>query len=670
MGDLLGYRVLVDGGRLSLLVVRSFRSPVGCFAGVLMKMKRIYIDFETYSAAPIELGAHAYVNHPSFRAVCLAYAVDNGPVFSTTDFSKIPAVIVQALKKPSMFIAHNAIFDTLVFEKTFRCIIRNFHDTAAVCRYLSIPASLDNAAGFFGLGQKLGQGKALIKKLSSGAELDAVETRELKRYAEQDMKLLRKLDVILAGKFTTDVFANAVETLHHAVNADGIKVDPERADLLLARIKFEKVKTAVEACALFGTYGKDEKPIASSADQVKKYLGRAGFHVESIAEKELEDWLSVNAVWLPTACKILIDCYRELQSRGADKLEKIVTHGLTRAYDSSLFHGSHTGRSTGGGINLFNVKRYGSGDDERPFEKSLRRIVKEAARGEKVKRLSSLLWGCLMPDRAAHVLVRSDLSAVEPRVGAWMRNDLATLDVYRNVDNGAGKDEYTIFGDAMGFKKAVSRNLSKIVILAACYGMSEERLRIQCRSFGVPDPGPKKAKEILDGYHRKNPSVKRAWFDLIKTAVRVISDGGIVESHGLTFFREKIHGALFLRVALPSGRIKSYADVWIETAGDKGWKTFSYIDPLKRFRTTMRTAMLYENMVQAVAVDIGFSKAFEIQKFAAVKLIIHDELNVSCAPGKAARVEKIMKAPVPWLQGMPVNAKTAVCSSFHKGDRI
>lgn len=632
-------------------------------------MKRIFIDFETYSNVPITLGPYAYVNGSAFRAVSMAYAIENGPIKHVAEFSRIPSDILKA-GKAVVFIADNANFDSAVYSKVYGAAKRLWLDTQALKRYASIPAGLDRASAFFGLPRKLEVGKDLLRKPISGAVLTPEELKALGKYNDQDVRILR-LQYKILTPVQLDPFSVGVLNLHREMNESGMDVDQVRARKLLSMIQNEKTNVEKKSRKSFGVYGKDQKAIATSAAQVKAFLAKAGFEVESIAEKELEDFLAVSGSKLPKRCKDLILAYRELQSRGADKLALIVENKVERIYDSSIYHGAHTGRPTGGGINLLNVKRYTDGDDSAPFDKALKRIVKEAKPGERVKRLSSLLWGCLIPDTEKEVIIRSDLSAIEPRVGAWLRDDLKTLDIYRRADDGTGKDEYTIFGESMNFPAKISRNLSKIVILAACYGMGPPRFQAQCRQWGMPDPGEKEAEKILEGYHRRNPSVKRVWFNLIKLAISAIEKPAIASSgHNLGMRAEKIGGKLFLAVLLPSGRVKRYADVRIETRGTNGWKTFSYIDPLKGFRQTVPAAGLYENIVQAIAFDVSCEKAFQIQTFAKVKLIIHDEINVSTVKKNAERMKKIMCAPVAWLPGMPVSSKTSVCRTFHKGDLI
>jgi hypothetical protein len=638
-----------------------------------MKPPVIFIDFETYSDVDISLGPTAYVNGKDFRVVSVAWAVGSGRIqYALGPANNAPYNALMSLRssaKPgTLFVAHNADFDRAVFGKVFRGSFE-WIDTAALCRYYSVPASLDGAAAYFGLGQKLDAGKTILKKLREGAPLERVEKKALEQYNKQDVNLLRKLYNVLTKPGSMDPYAVKMHGMINRMNQSPILVNQPRAQSLYACILQEKDKARKAAARAFGTYGKDKSPVAASADQVKKYLAAHGYPVDSIAEKDLEDFLAERGAKLPKDCLNLISFYREIQSRGADKLRLIVENKLSRIYDSSIFYGTHTGRPAGGGINLLNVKRAGFGDDSLHCADSIRRILKTGKRGERVKRLSSLLWACLSPD-PRQFMVRSDLSAIEPRVGAWIRDDLQTLEIYRAADAGAGKDEYTIFGDAMGFPAEISRNLSKIVILAACYGMGPDRLRAQIRSYGMPDPGEAEAGRILDGYHRRNPSVKRVWFNLIKAAVGVLETGAFCKVHNIGFSRVVLGGKTGLAVALPSGRVKHYADCRVETAGTKGWKTFSYLEPRKGFRTTARPGGFYENLVQAVAFDVSVEKALAIQPFASVKLIIHDELNVSAPGGRVSRIEKIMRASVPWLPGMPVNSKTVVCTSFHKGDKV
>lgn len=380
---------------------------------------------------------------------------------------------------------------------------------------------------------------------------------------------------------------------------------------------------------------------------------------------------------LPADAWELIRLHRARQAKGLSKLANLLDlaemqKGEPRITSYQIFHGAHTGRPAGRGVNLHNVTRYAYGDDDKPISKIIAEIKSPSANLEETpKRIGSLLWSALLPDAKSDVVIRSDLSAIEPRVGAWLRNDRRILAIYEDADAGRGKDEYTIFGDAMGFSKEISRPLSKITILAACYGMQSDRLRAQCRQYGVPDPGDREATRILSAYHLKNPSVRKAWFKLIELAVDCIGSKRSVSynSGRLKFDFETYGNKPFLIVTLPSGRRKGYADVMLQRTKN-GYQTFSYINLQTGFRETMRAPMFYENMVQMSASDVLYTKVIEIERSVPARCLhtIYDEGIFSALVKRVKAINAIMKAPVDFMPGMPVNSKTTVSKTFHKGD--
>ena len=636
------------------------------------KKVKIYIDFETQSDVPLDRrGVFEYTHDKSFRAYLLCYSIGGKKVSVIREPApgEVPAEIKKAMKLNYEFVAHNAEFDSEVFNAFFNTNIpyEKWNDTAARCRAVGVPGSLDAASKFFGLGEKDASGKESLKKYFKRVEIEKDDWPLLLRYGKQDVNLLIKLDKLIPE---VDEVNDFIRLLIHSQNEKGILIDRARLKTLFnfkEKLKVEIIKEAQK----FGLYGKkSDKLVCASADQIKKlFASELKIDLTSIAEKELEDFLQFEKIKLPKKANEILSLFREIQSKSVLKIDNLNDTTLPRITGFQLFHGAHTGRPAGRGIQLLNVARLPKRLEPLNFEKALEEI-KKFPLGEQMNACGSMVWSILRPD-PDEIIVRSDLSAIEPRVGAWLRSDKKVLDLYRKADSGEGKDEYTIFGDSMDFPDDISRALSKIVILAACYGMSSDRLRAQCRQYAMPDPGEKEAKRILDTYHRSNPSVKNTWFSMVNTAVQAIITKTDFFGFGLVFAYEKIGGVNFLRLDLPSGRKKYYAGVEVIAVGSKGWKSFSY-QSVKGFRVDMRPAMFYENIVQTVAADVLFYKAFliEKEKVGRVALTIYDETINSVKKKNLDKVKKIMNDDCPLLPGMPVQAKFEILESFHKGDRV
>ena len=380
---------------------------------------------------------------------------------------------------------------------------------------------------------------------------------------------------------------------------------------------------------------------------------------------------------LPADAWELVRLHRARQSKGLSKLANLLSIADMQGKDPrvtsyQMFHGAHTGRPAGRGVQLHNVTRYAHGDEDRPIQEIFDAIRSPGAEIDTLpKRLGSLLWSALLPDEKNHVIVRSDLSAIEPRVGAWLRNDRKILRIYEEADAGTGKDEYTRFGEMMGFPIEILRALSKIAILAACYGMQADRYRAQCRQYGIPDPGQTMAEKILSAYHRDNPSVRAAWFDIMRLATDCIQSKRPTQYSGgrLRFDYEEHGGKPFLIVTLPSGRRKGYADVRLQRTKN-GYQVFSYTNLNNGFHETTRPPMFYENMVQMAASDVLYLKALAIEEKVESRCLhtIYDEGLFSTPKSGIKKINEIMKAPVDFMPGMPVNSKTTVSKTFHKGD--
>lgn len=644
---------------------------------------KIFIDFETQSNNDIRLGVNHYMSCPGFRAYLLSYSIDGQDIATLQDGLVSEITLTKYLRTiirsgNYLVISHNTNFDVNVWNKIFPELRIDWNktlDTSWLCRVLNVPASLDKACQFFGIDGKDIEGKKVNSKYYKPIEIPEKDLGSLIEYNRQDVKAPIDLYNIVSTVPSELIEAN--QKIYGMIQRQNeIKIDLKTFEKLHYLKKEILLRAELAAKQNFPTYkksgSKELVSIARSANEIKKYLAANGVKLTTISKNKIEEELNLEGVTLEGKNKELIDLYRVLQSKGLSKYDTFVEYLGSQKEDVikdfQISHGAHTGRPAGRGLQLHNVSRPPKIIENFTSEIVIKQISQKIAEGkflEATQYLSSLVWACMIPDSPKHVIGRYDLSAIEPRVGAYLRHDLKLLDLYRLADVGKGKDEYTIFGERMNFPKDILRQVSKVIILAACYGMGSAALRASLINAGLPDIGDNEAKRLLASYHLFNPSVKQSWYALeskFKTAILT----GYAEYNHIEFQKVLINGKKFIAVILPSGRAKFYADCGINSNGK-----IIYNDT-RLGKIELRAYLLYENLVQASATDVLFLKAAKVEKLKDVKvqLTIYDELIVSTLPKNVKAIKKIMAENEEAYNNMPLSFKGGESSTFWKGDKV
>jgi len=645
-----------------------------------MEQTKIFIDFETQSNDDIRLGVNHYLSCKDFRAYLLSYSIDGKNIKTVeskldglVSITQLPKSLVKIIKSGNyLVIAHNIIFDVSVWNKIFTELKIDFKktlDTSWLCRVLNVPASLDKATKFFGITEKDIEGKKVNSKYYKPVEIPSNDLERLIEYNRQDVQALISLYETLE-KVEID---KGNQFIYDSVNKQNeIIIDFKKFESLLKLKKEIPERTEKKALQLFPTYKKSGQKelvsIAYSANEIKKYLASNGVKLPSISKNKIEEELNLQGVKLDDKSKMLIDLYRVLQAKGLSKYDTFseFLSFSTSLKDFQISHGTHTGRPAGRGLQLHNISRPSKDIENLSSLEVIKKIESDLKKEnflEASKNLSSLIWACMIPDSKKEIVARYDLSAIEPRVGAFLRDDKKLLDLYRLADEGKGKDEYTIFGEKMGFPKDILRQISKVIILAACYGMGANALRASIINVGLPDIGENEARKLISSYHALNPSVKKSWY-AIESKMKLAIINGHSEYNSLEFERVIIKDKKFIAISLPSGRKKYYADCSITSQGK-----ILYNDS-RMGKIELRPYLLYENLVQASATDVLFLKSAKVEKLnCKIKLTIYDELIVSTLPKNVKAIRQIMKEEEEAYSGMPLSFKGCESSTFWKGDK-
>ena len=115
----------------------------------------LYRDIETRSKVSLKkVGAYKYATDPSTEVLCVAYAVDDGPVQLWLPGDPVPLEFLEAAADPSWVVcAHNDAFKSAIEQHVlarrygFPTIpIERHRCTMAICLALGLPARLGAVA--------------------------------------------------------------------------------------------------------------------------------------------------------------------------------------------------------------------------------------------------------------------------------------------------------------------------------------------------------------------------------------------------------------------------------------------------------------------------------------------------------------------------------------------
>src|SRR3954454_22558197 len=87
-----------------------------CITDIAVERRILHRDYETRSRANLKAcGAARYAADPSTIVLCMAYAVDDGPVQQWRPGDPVPAAWLEAAVDPSWtVVAHNDAFESAI----------------------------------------------------------------------------------------------------------------------------------------------------------------------------------------------------------------------------------------------------------------------------------------------------------------------------------------------------------------------------------------------------------------------------------------------------------------------------------------------------------------------------------------------------------------------------
>lgn len=661
-----------------------------------MRIETLNIDIETYSSVDIKkAGLYKYVQSPDFEVLLFAYSVNGQPtqVIDLARDEKIPSDITRALFDKSVTDhAWNAPFEWYCLSKHFgvdpRSWLSQWRCTMFHGLYCGFPGSLDAAAKALGLPQdkrKMSVGKSLIKLFctpTKPTKKNGGRTRTLphhepekwelfKEYCIRDVEVEKEVDHKLIN-FPVPYAEQKLWELDQGINLNGVAVDRQLVEGALYINEITTTELTKEAKRITGL----ENP--NSDAQMKRWLADQGVETENLQKETVGKLIEESNGTVKRALEIR----QELKKTS---IKKYIAMDTAVCEDGRIrgllqFYGANrTGRWAGRLVQVQNLPRN--------YLETLslaRQLVREKKidalkliYGNVPDTLSQLIRTAFAPNEG-HVLAVSDFSAIEARVIAWLSGEQWRLDVFNTHGKIYEASASQMLGVpieriAKGNPEYELRQKGKVSELALGYqGAKGALIQMGALDMGLTED---ELPDIVRRWRSANKRIVDFWYSLENAAISVMKTGQPVGVKGLLIARESDiqNGLDFLTITLPSRRKLYYVKPFL-AENDFGKEALHYWgmnqEKHKWEKTNTYGGKLAENVTQAIARDCLAESLARLDNAGNQTVMhVHDEavLEIPEETADLERIESIMKQPISWAPGLPLNADGFI-STYYKKD--
>ncbi len=472
---------------------------------------RVHIDFETRSeVSPQEVGAWTYSRHPDTSILCVAFAVNDGPIkllkadnYGVNEIATNTELKALAANPHAIFVAHNAFFEQCIWENIMvtqwgypPIVIVRWRCTAAKAAYFSLPRSLEEAAKALGLPiQKDKEGYLAMVKLCKPRkssqknkhedyfwETDTapLDFEKLYKYCPVDVEVERLIDKALPD---LNVREQEVWFLDQTINRRGIQMDVATVQVALEYMR----KTTEELLEEFRdiTLWCVDKP--SQRSKFLNWLHINGCDIPDLQAATISQFIE-KAENYPPECIRALTIRKTLSMISTAKYTSMLyrTDAIDfRLRDILLYAAAITGRWGGRGVQLQNLPRGTVNSDTAIFHMLMGDWdwFKQCYPNQ-MPVYSSCIRGMLVA-KPGHELIVSDFSSIEARVLPWLAGQESILETFRE-----GKDIYcqeaeNIYDRPISKKDKYERSVGKVAVLALGYGGGIGAFGTMARAYSV-----------------------------------------------------------------------------------------------------------------------------------------------------------------------------------------
>jgi len=659
---------------------------------------KVSIDIETLGADLKKIGSHVYMQ--TARLLCVAYAVDDGPVkvWRAAKDPNIPHDLYAAMADDDYeFHAWNAGGFEMLSPLLKGISAWRWRCTMIRAMYWGLPGKLEQAAEALRTGwQKDMAGHRLMLQMSKPRkdgtfwhDTDPDKYDRLCAYCAQDVETERDIANQLPDLPASE---QVMWHLDHEMMCAGLPVDTVAVDAMrgIAELSVKRLdeqmrlasKGAVNSVNSVGALLKfcHERMEAVSIPAIS-----AQKMLPSTAKEDIDAFLSQledgptcyrhkkTGMGIPKDVALVLRIRKEAAKSSVAKLQAMANctmpdatiRGLTQFYGAS-----RTGRWAGRLVQVQNLPRGVKGVDPKTEIEAiveLGNFYAPPAGVTTMEVLSSCLRGCFKPKTGKFYV--GDFSQIEARVVAWLAGQQDILDVFAS-----GEDVYTYTANKLGSK---DRQFGKVLVLACGFGMGWSKFKDTAATYGLTLTDDE-AQTAVKAWRDANLHIVSFWRGMEKMARSVIEGthkGVLRWGHiKMAMGSRKLAGCLL--IGLPSGRHLVYRNVRL-VDGDDGFAPRIVYDGVNQTTRRWEAVTTYggklcENIVQAVASDLLRETLKLLPATVKPLVTIHDE--VVCIEGVDGFTEwerlhdlKMAMTAVPaWADGLPVGADVKVMERYGK----
>ena len=688
-----------------------------------------HIDFETYSESGLQwnpalgkwetlpgvspqkrgikaTGAHAYVEHPSFEILMLAYDLyDGAGERQWLPHLPPPEDLLRYVAAGGIVEAHNAQFEYWVWQWASANLgwpplrLEQMRCSAAKAKAHAMPASLADLSDVLQLvNGKLADGKRLIDKWTMPRKPTKGNPR-LRLMPADDPEDWEKFKAYNVRDIVAEAEASArLPDLTPAefeywqcdqrINDRGVHVDMAGVENCIAIVEQAFAKYNAELQTLAGCN-------ASELPKLSAWCERQGVYMASMAEEFIT--ATLERPDLPAGVRRALEIRQLIGSAAVKKLFAIRAAASRDGRLRGLYgyHVGRTGRWAGMGPQPQNLFASTWGDAE--VEMALARIATRCLElveyyyGDALDAVCQVMRG-LFDAAPGCELIGSDYRGIENVVAAGLAGEEWILEVYRthglmyeataSAITGIPLDEYLRHKRETGDHHPTRQSLGKPGALGSQFGgwigawknfgadkfLSDEEIKAAILAWRAKCPN---IVEMWGGQTRdrfQRGREREELYGLEGAAVAAVKYPG--QSFHYRQIAYQTHGdALYCR--LPSGRLltyheprlrpsaREYARPWELELSFMGWNSNPTKGVMGWDRMFLYAGIIYENVTQAAARDVlaGAMPRVERARYPIV-MHTHDELTVEVPEGfgSVAEFEALMIPPDDWCRGWPIKA--------------
>lgn len=276
---------------------------------------------------------------------------------------------------------------------------------------------------------------------------------------------------------------------------------------------------------------------------------------------------------------------------------------------------------------------------------------------------------CASPGKSLLIV---DYASIEARVLAWLAGQEDMLRIFRD-DGDVYLDMATaIYGRTVTAKDETERQVGKVVVLGAGYGLSGRRCGAYCALQRVDlQAAGTSGEECIAAYRAKYPRIPALWREYDR-ATKCAIERGPTDAGRCHF----AYDGGTLTIVLPSGRPLYYRGASLQPRVPAYCKLLGLPEDPKPtvvyakrpgLEGTLYGGLITENIDQAVSRDIMATALVRVEAARLDPVLhVHDEIVAETDPGRLEEMCRLMVDTPEWARGLPLAVEGYPCSHYSK----